>query len=91
MKLLQTPIFARQLKKLHKNQQKDLDNAIMEILENPEIGSLKKGDLNGVRVHKFAMVKQLTLLAYEWQKYEQELILLLYMGSHENFYQNLKK
>jgi mRNA-degrading endonuclease YafQ of YafQ-DinJ toxin-antitoxin module len=90
MKILQTPTFAKQLKKLHGNQKKDLDNAIIAVVSNPTIGDLKKGDLNGVHVYKFNMVKQLTLLAYEYQEDEQELILLS-LGSHENFYRDLKK
>lgn len=90
MKILQTPTFTKQLKKLHGNQKKDLDNAIMEVVSNPVIGDLKKGDLNGVQVYKFSMVKQLTLLAYEYQEDEKQLILLS-LGSHENFYRDLKK
>jgi len=90
MKVLQTPTFAKQLKKLHANQKKDLDLAITTVMANPAIGNLKKGDLSEVQVYKFSMVKQLTPLAYEWQEYQQTLILLS-LGSHENFYRDLKK
>jgi mRNA-degrading endonuclease YafQ of YafQ-DinJ toxin-antitoxin module len=90
MKILQTPTFSKQVKKLHANQKKDLDLAITTVIDNPAIGALKKGDLNGVQVYKFSMVKQLTLLAYEWQEHEDALILLS-LGSHENFYRDLKK
>ncbi len=89
MKILQTPTFAKQIKKLHSNQKEDLDVAITAIVANPSIGDLKKGDLNGIRVYKFSMVKQLTLLAYEYQDNEQ-LVLLFSLGSHENFYRDLK-
>lgn len=90
MKVLQTPTFTKQLKKLHSNQKKDLDLAIMEVIAETGIGGIKKGDLTGVQVYKFNMIKQLTLLAYEWQENEQQLILLS-LGSHENFYRDLKK
>ncbi|MCL4361039.1 type II toxin-antitoxin system RelE/ParE family toxin [Candidatus Dependentiae bacterium] len=90
MIILKTPTFTKQIKKLHVNQKKDLDQAIMAVVTNPNIGDLKKGDLNGIQVYKFNMVKQLTLLAYEFQKKEQQLILLS-LGSHENFYRDLKK
>jgi len=90
MQILTTPTFKKQVKKLHANQKKDLDLAITEVIANPKIGSLKKGDLEEVQVYKFNMVKQLTLLAYEWQEQEEQLILLS-LGSHENFYRDLKK
>ena len=90
MKIIQTSIFVKQSKKLHKNQKQDLDSAIKTILINPLLGDMKKGNLNSIRVYKFKIVQQLTLLAYEW--YEDELLLiLLALGSHENFYRNLKK
>ena len=88
--VVQTQTFARQIKKLHKNQKLDLDKAIHVIMENPNIGETKKGDLNGIVVYKFFMTNQLTLLAYEF--FEQQLQLhLLTLGSHENFYRDLKR
>lgn len=76
MKVLQTALFAKHIKKLHSNQKKDLDRAIFEIMSNPIGGEKKKGDLSGICVYKFNMVKQLVLLAYEYQECEQTLILL---------------
>jgi mRNA-degrading endonuclease YafQ of YafQ-DinJ toxin-antitoxin module len=90
MNVQQTTSFIRQTKKLHKNQKKELDEAIREIMKDPSIGEMKKGDLNGVQVYKFKMINQLTLLAYDFNAYKQELILLA-LGSHENFYRDLKK
>ena len=89
MNILQTATFKNQVKKLHKNQKNDLDIAIQEICKNPFIGDAKKGDLSGVRVYKFKMTKQLTLLAYEFVHGELQLILLA-LGSHENFYRDLR-
>ena len=90
MNILQTSQFKKQVKKLHKNQKKDLDNAIKKILEKPYIGKVKKGDLKGVFVYKFKMIKQLILLAYNINENKKQLILLA-LGSHENFYLNIKK
>lgn len=90
MEIVQTPTFTKQSKKLHNNQKKDLDSAIKTIISNPLVGDMKKGDLNGVQVYKFKMVQQLTLLAYEWRK-DELLLILLALGSHENFYRDLKK
>jgi len=58
------------------------------VLANPDVGELKKGDLAGFRVHKFTMVRQLTLMAY---KAENDFLVLYQVGPHENFYKNLKK
>ena len=45
MQIRQTNQFEKAYKKLHKNQLKDANNAIREIIDNPLIGNLKKGDL----------------------------------------------
>lgn len=90
MNILQTPSFRKAVKKLHKNQKKDLDEAVRAIMNDPEIGEGKVGDLAGISVYKFKMAKQLMLLAYQ---YEGEIITLtlLALGYHENFYRDLKK
>jgi mRNA-degrading endonuclease YafQ of YafQ-DinJ toxin-antitoxin module len=89
MNVQQTNVFKKELKKLHKNQKLDVDEAVRKIIKDPSIGDLKKGDLSGVRVYKFKMVKQLTLLAYEFHE-NKLLLILIAFGSHENFYRNLK-
>jgi len=50
----------------------------------------KRGDLDFLQVYKFRMNNQLTLLAYS---YEEEIITLtlLDVGSHENFYRDIKR
>ena len=90
MRIVQYPSFERSVKKLHTNAKRDLDKALKELMRNPHSGDLKKGDLNGVRVYKFKMVHQLTLLAYIYDEIEESLTLLA-LGPHENFYRNLKK
>jgi mRNA-degrading endonuclease YafQ of YafQ-DinJ toxin-antitoxin module len=90
MQIVQFSAFKKVVKKLHANAKQDLDNAIKELMQNPLIGELKKGDLNGIRVYKFKMVNQLTLLAYMFDETNENLTLLA-LGSHENFYRDLKK
>jgi mRNA-degrading endonuclease RelE of RelBE toxin-antitoxin system len=90
MQVVQTPTFSKAVKKLHANQKKDLDKAVRAVMDNPGIGDAKRGDLAGVFVHKFKMVGQLTLLAYTWQGQTLTLTLLA-LGTHENFYRDLKK
>ena len=90
MKVVQTNFFKRTIKKLHANQKADLDKAVEVIMKCPDIGQSKRGDLSGVLVYKFKMVKQLTLLAYTY--HDQTITLtLLALGTHENFYRDLKK
>jgi len=85
--VLQMPTFKRAYKKLHLKQRIDVNSAIKAITDNPDVGEEKKGDLVGVYVYKFDCVNQQYLLAYEWNP-EQRILLAL--GVHENFYQNLK-
>lgn len=89
MNIEQTSRFAKAVKKLHPNQKKELDQAIRVLIASPETGELKKGDLAGVRVYKFTMQNQLTLLAYRWID-DAPCLLLLSLGCHENFYRDLK-
>ncbi len=83
-----TVSFVRQKKRLYKNQIRASDNAVREIVQNPEIGTLKVGDLSGVRVFKFKMTANQILLAYE---VTEDCLYLYAFGSHENFYRELKK
>lgn len=84
----QTNVFLRAYKKLHNNQKEAVDRAVAEIVREPAIGEAKKGDLSGVYVYKFDCVNQLFLLAYE---YDPATRVLLLVGTHENFYRNLKR
>ena len=63
------------------------------MIKTPLLGARKKGDLSDVLVHKFKLTKQETLLAYCYEEAEEaeETITLLALGSHENFYRDLKK
>lgn len=84
----QSAVFKRAYKRLHPKQKADVDDAVADIVRDPSIGEAKKGDLAGVFVHKFKCNGQLTLLAYE---YDPGTRLLLLLGSHENFYRDLKR
>ncbi|MDD1632589.1 MAG: type II toxin-antitoxin system RelE/ParE family toxin [Methylococcaceae bacterium] len=88
LQVQQSAMFKRAYKRLHPNQKADVDDAVADIVRDPTIGEAKKGDLAGVFVHKFKCNGQLTLLAYE---YDPGTRLLLLLGSHENFYRDLKR
>ena len=88
MRILVTPSFERVVKKLHRQQKADLDEAVHVIAGCTEIGEAKVGDLAGIRVYKFRMVNQLCLLSY--RVVDEDSIKLLTVGPHENFYRDLK-
>jgi hypothetical protein len=91
--ILATPSFARIAKKLHSPDKAALDAAVEAVASDPALGEEKRGDLNGVFVHKFKLNKQETLLAYRLQpdKLAPEALVLLAVGPHENFYAQLKR
>jgi len=89
MKILQAGLFTRATKKLHRKEKELLDNAVKELIVNPEAGDTKIGDLAGVRVYKFKVNLDKMLLAYLYDK-EKDVLTLLAYGSHENFYRDLK-
>ena len=89
MRLLVTPTFERALKKLHRQQKFLLDDAIRLVLQNPDIGEAKVGDLAGVKVHKFRMENLVFLIAC--RVIDRDTIKLLMFGPHENFYRDLKR
>lgn len=88
--VLQTPTFKKAVKKLKPNQKKELDTAIKALMAKPALGEQKKGDLAFLRVYKFKMNKQLTLLGYSFNDGTLTLELMA-LGSHENFYRDIKQ
>lgn len=88
VQVLQSAAFSRAYKRLHKNQKADVDVAVDVIVKSPDLGEPKRGDLAGAYVYKFKSQNQLMLLAYE---YDPKTRMLLLLGSHENFYRNLKR
>jgi len=86
--IIQSPVFAKQKKKLNKQQIKDLDEAVKSVFNDPKIGDMKVGDLQGIQVYKFKSKKQQILLAYEMIDFT---LYLYTVGSHENFYRDLKR
>ena len=93
LEVLVTPTFVKAAKKLHAKDKMIVDKAVKAIANNPTIGDEKKGDLAGIFVHKFKINKQEVLLAYQLRptKFQPVSVLLLSLGSHENFYTELKR
>jgi hypothetical protein len=89
VRALETPAFRKGIKRLHPNQKEDLDSAVRAVMEAPAIGAKKQGDLNWLYVYKFRMANHPALLAYEIAG--PDTIILHAVGSHENFYRDLKR
>ena len=89
MRLLVTPSFLRAAKRLHAPQKLELDAALRIIRADPSVGDAKVGDLVGIRVCKFRLSNQLCLLAC--RIVDAQSLKLLTLGSHENFYRDLKR
>jgi len=87
VKISQSRQFERKVKKFTKQEKKSLDKQILKIADNPAIGSEKKGDLQGVYVHKFKIKHTQYLLCYRFAEENLELIMI---GPHENYYRDLK-
>jgi hypothetical protein len=85
-----TATFRRSVKRLTARDKAALDDAVRTISEYPDRGTAKVGDLAGVRVFKFRMNRQQVLLAYEAPSGSNAHVLLA-LGSHENFYRDLKR
>jgi len=94
MKLNYKRPFAQYVKKAHKPLQLAIEDAVELVCESPEIGELKVGDLAGIRVYKFRFNRQEYLVAYRTRSKELPLEFLIIdfyqVGSHENFYDDLK-
>jgi mRNA interferase RelE/StbE len=87
MKIYQSRLFEKKVKKMTSVEKEALDREVKNIAENPNIGEEKKGDLKGVFVHKFKLKTNVYLLAYRKADKDLELVMI---GSHENYYRNLK-
>lgn len=89
MKVVQTGVFRRRVKKLHAPEKKRLDTAVRKIIKDPSVGKQKIGDLAHVQVYKFKHKTQQYLLSYGFDLNGQ-ILTLLALGTHENFYRDLK-
>ena len=86
--------FAQYVKKAHKPLQLAIEDEVALICTSPEIGEVKVGDLAGIRVHKFRFSRQEYLVAYRPSEKDMPMEFLIIdfyqVGSHENFYAELK-
>ena len=66
MRIKQTSIFKRRVKKMHSAEKESLDQAIKNIMSNPSIGEMKRGDLSGLQMQRHRHNNQQYLIAYKY-------------------------
>ena len=66
MRIKQTSIFKRRVKKMHSAEKESLDQAIKNIMSNPSIGEMKRGDLSDIQIQKHKRNNQQYLIAYTY-------------------------
>lgn len=78
------------IKKIRNKQLKKMyEEAFAAVLQDPYIsGDMKRGDLAGIFVYSFSHQKTEYRLAYI---IEENMVVFLLAGTHENFYQELKR
>ncbi len=80
--------FRKFVKKQNRAFQLVIEDEAEKIRDYPTVGEAKKGDLAGFLVHKFIFQKQEYLIAYQLL---QDCIIYYMIGTHENFYRELKR
>ena len=85
----QSTRFGKTKRRLTPKGQLVLDAEVRKIVENPFVGEMKTGALKGVRVLKFKRGPLQLLLAYEFNE-RRNVVELLDVGPHENFYRDLE-
>ncbi|MBS4095811.1 MAG: type II toxin-antitoxin system RelE/ParE family toxin [Sulfuricella sp.] len=84
--------FISFVKKQHRPFKARIEDETSKICRNSEIGEFKTGDLSGIQVHKFRFDNREWLIAYHVKEGIVEVVLIDFfqIGTHENFYQDLK-
>jgi len=88
LRVVASPKFLKAKRRAVKPLQLKLDEAVRIIAADLTIGTSKRGDLADVQVYKIKDGPQQYLVAY---MVEDEQLLLLAWGVHENFYRDLKR
>jgi mRNA interferase RelE/StbE len=90
--LLFSPAAERYLKKLRETSLKDGYRAsFLAIMENPYIGTQKRGDLSGVYGFDFRHRGVNYEIAYVIREPNEPKVVVLLVGTRESFYEQLKR
>lgn len=83
------PRFLKSKRRLPEAEQQEVDAQIRGLMDDPLKGEPKTGALKGVRIVKFKVGRQQYLLAYQFFP-KPNVIEVLDVGVHENFYRDLQ-
>lgn len=86
----QSTRFGKAKRRLPPEGQLALDEEVKRLVENPLVGDMKTGALKGVRVLKFTLGPLQLLVAYAFNE-RRNVVELLDVGPHENFYRDLER
>ena len=84
------PRFGKSKRRLPSNLQLVVDEHVKKMVADPLVGEPKTGALKGVRVVKFKHGALQLLLAYQFDD-KHNVIEVLDVGPHENFYRDLQR
>ena len=84
-----TPSFLKSKRRLREAVQLAVDAQVRKLVGDPLAGEPKVGALTGVRVVKFKVGPQQYLLAYRFLT-KSNVVEMLDVGVHENFYRDLQ-
>ena len=87
---MQAPRFSKAKRWLPAAAQLAVDEQVRGLMANPHAGQPKAGALRAVRVVKFKVDALQLLLAYQFEA-KTNVIEVLDVGPHENFYRELQK
>ena len=88
--VVQAPRFGKAKRRLPAAAQLEVDESVKRIVADPLAGEPKVGALKGVRVLKFKIHAVQLLLAYRFEA-KRNVVEVLDVGPHENFYRELQK
>lgn len=88
LQFLKRVLLKKFVKKQSMSFQLAIEDAVEAVRNTPDMGEVKKGDLSGLRVHKFKFQRQEYLIAY---KTGGNTIAFYMIGTHENLYRELKQ
>jgi mRNA-degrading endonuclease RelE of RelBE toxin-antitoxin system len=88
--VVQAPRFGKAKRRLPATAQLEVDETVKRVIPDPLVGEPKVGALKRVRVVKFKVQTQQLLVAYQFDA-KRNVIEVLDVGPHENFYRELQK
>jgi hypothetical protein len=80
--------FRKFVKKQARPIQLVIEDEVDRIIDNPGLGTSKKGDLADFKTHQFSYRNQVYLMSYRLRESE---LGFFTVGTHENFYRELKR